>query len=265
MQRNRLRPLIFTFVGMATALLGSSMTLAGTLQQVLSRGNIRVGVTLAEPWTLRDEDGDYDGFEVDVARKLAADMGVDVEFLRYDYDEIVRALESGEIDLIAAGLTVTPERALHVNFSNPYAVSGIGIASNLEATSDVETLEQLNAPEYTVATVSDSIAEDLAQRILPRATHRSFLSEVDASEAVVNGDVDVYLEQEPIPSFLAVEYRFQVDARSEPLLPSPSAFAVGKGDPDFLAFLNAWIVAREADTWLPTVHRHWFRTLEWQD
>jgi polar amino acid transport system substrate-binding protein len=40
---------------------------------------------------------------------------------------------------------------------------------------------------------------------------------------------------------------------------------VTKGDPDFLAFLNAWIVAREADTWLPTLHRHWFRTLEWRD
>ena len=42
-------------------------------------------------------------------------------------------------------------------------------------------------------------------------------------------------------------------------------FAVGKGDPDFLAFLDAWIEAREADTWLPTTHRYWFRTLQWRD
>ncbi|MGD8339519.1 MAG: transporter substrate-binding domain-containing protein [Gammaproteobacteria bacterium] len=260
MRPNRLLPMI-AVLGM----LGASTGIAGTLQDVLSRGNLRVGVTLAEPWALRNDSGDLEGFEVDVARKLAADMGVDVTLLRYDNGAIIRALEAGEIDLIAAGLTVTPERALHVNFSNPYATGGIGIASNIETTAEVGTLEELNAPEYTVATVADSVAENLAQRILPRATQRSFRSEIDASEALVNGEVDVYLEQEPVPNYLAIEYRRQVDARSEPLLPAPSAFAVTKGDPDFLAFLNAWIVAREADTWLPTLHRHWFRTLEWRD
>jgi polar amino acid transport system substrate-binding protein len=259
----RLNRLLTVFA--ALCVVGASSATAGTLQQVLSRGNLRVGLTLAEPWAMRTEEGEFEGFEIDVARKLAADMGVSINFLRYDNDEIIRALEAGEIDLIAAGLTVTPERALHVNFSNPYATGGIGIASNLETTSEVETLEQLNAPEYTVATVSDSVAEDLAQRILPRAVQRSFRTEIDASEALVAGEVDVYLEQEPVPSFLAIEYRRQVDARREPLLPAPSAFAVTKGDPDFLAFLNAWIVAREADTWLPTLHRHWFRTLEWRD
>jgi polar amino acid transport system substrate-binding protein len=260
-----MRPKLLLPLIAVLGVLGTTTATAGTLQQVLSRGNIRVGVTLAEPWALRNDSGDLEGFEIDVARKLAADMGVTVDFLRYDFDEIIRALEAGEIDLIAAGLTVTPERALHVNFSNPYATGGIGIASNLETTADVETLEQLNAPEYTVATVADSVAEDLAERILPRATRRSFRTGIDASEALVAGEVDVYLEQEPVPSYLAIEYRRQVDARSEPLLPAPSAFAVTRGDPDFLAFLNAWIVAREADTWLPTVHRHWFRTLEWRD
>lgn len=260
-----MRPKLLLPLIAALGALGASASTAGTLQQVLSRGNIRVGVTLAEPWALRNDSGDLEGFEIDVARKLAADMGVSVDFLRYDFNEIIRALEAGEIDLIAAGLTITPERALHVNFSNPYATGGIGIASNLETTAEVETLEQLNAPEYTIATVADSVAEDLAARILPRATQRSFRTGIDASEALVAGEVDVYLEQEPVPSYLAIEYRRQVDARSEPLLPAPSAFAVAKGDPDFLAFLNAWIVAREADTWLPTVHRHWFRTLEWRD
>lgn len=260
-----MRPNRFLTLVAALCVVAASSATAGTLQEVLSRGNLRVGVTLAEPWAMRTDDGEFEGFEVDVARMLAADMDVSINFLRYDYDEIVRALEAGEIDLIAAGLTVTPERALHVNFSNPYATGGIGIASNLETTAEVETLEQLNAPEYTVATVSDSVAQDLAQRILPRAVQRAFRTEIDASEALVAGEVDVYLEQEPVPSFLAVEYRQQVDARSEPLLPAPSAFAVAKGDPDFLAFLNAWIVAREADTWLPTLHRHWFKTLEWRD
>ena len=92
---------------------------AGTLQQVLSRGELRVGITLAPPWALRDADRELKGFEVDVAQKLAADMDVGLRFVTYDAGDLIRALESDQIDLIAAGLTISPARALHVNFSRP--------------------------------------------------------------------------------------------------------------------------------------------------
>src|SRR6187549_3488824 len=89
---------------------------ARPLQEVLNTGTLRVGVTLFAPWAARGADGDLVGFEVDVARQLAADMGVKAQLLSYDVERLVPALESGEIDIIAAGLTITPERALHVNF-----------------------------------------------------------------------------------------------------------------------------------------------------
>jgi len=239
---------------------------AGTLQQVLTRGTLRVGVTLAEPWAMRDDAGEYSGFEVDVARKLAADMDVEVEFRRYDYDALVRAIEANEIDLIAAGFTITPERALHVNFSNPYATGGISMATNVETTANVARLEELNSPDFTIAAIADSVAEDLAARVLPRARLETWRSEEDAIAALLSGDADVYLEQEPIPSFLELEYPRQVDVPiADPLLPAHNAFAVTRGDPDFLAFLNAWIIARDADTWLSTTHHYWFRALEWRD
>ena len=244
---------------------GALPATAATLQQVLNTGTLRVGITLAEPWALRDDAGEYTGFEVEVARKLAADMDVDVEFVRFDYEDLVRGLESGQIDLIAAGLTITPERALHVNFSNPYATGGVSIATNSRTTSEVERLDQLNAPEYTIAAVRNSVAEDLARRVLPRATMQTYLTETDAIDALIAGDADVYFEQEPIPSFLELEYPRQIDVPvNEPLLVTPSAFAVSKGDPDFLAFLNAWIVAREADTWLPTTWQYWFKSVQWR-
>jgi polar amino acid transport system substrate-binding protein len=232
----------------------------------LSRDELRVGVSLATPWAMRDDEGEFSGFEIDIARQLAADMDVSVQFLRYDHNALVRAIEANEIDLIAAGLTITPDRALHVNFSRPYATGGIGMVTNLESTADVERLEQLNSPEYTVAVMADSAAEDLAMRVLPRARRQAFRSEDEASEALIAGDVDVYLEQEPIPSYLAVEYPRNVDLPvSRPLLETRSAFAVSKGDPDFVIFLNAWIEAREADTWLPTRYQYWFKTLQWRD
>jgi polar amino acid transport system substrate-binding protein len=258
-----------TWLRIAAALLCLSACCAAgaaSLQSVIMRGELRVGVTLAAPWAIREEDGEFRGFEIDVARRLAADMGVEVVFLRFDFADLIRALEAGEIDLIAAGLTITPERALHVNFSQPYATGGIGIATNLAATADVARLEDLNDPEFTIAVLDRSVAVELARRVLPMARLETFATEDAAAAALIAGEVDIYLDQEPVPTFLALAYPDVIDVPvNRPLLETRSAFAVGKGDPDFLAFLNAWIEARDADTWLPTTHRYWFRTLQWQD
>jgi polar amino acid transport system substrate-binding protein len=239
---------------------------AESLQDVLARGEIRVGVTMAAPWAMRDDEGEYSGFEIDVARRLAADLGVEVAFRRYEFGELIRALEGGEIDLIAAGLTISPERALHVNFSQPYAIGGIGIATNTASTASVGRLEDLDRPEFTIAVLDRSVAAELARRVLPSARLETFASEDDAAAALIAGEVDIYLDEEPIPTFLALAHPDVIDVPvNRPLLETRSAFAVGKGDPDFLAFLNAWIEAREADTWLPTTHRYWFRSLQWRD
>ena len=256
-----------TFALLALGLLVQAAAVAGTLQQVLARGELRVGISLATPWAMRNEDtGELSGFEIDVANRLAADMDVDVRFVRYDYDELVRALEANEVDLIAAGLTISTDRLLHVNFSRPYARGGVFMATNIAATAEVERLEELNAPAWTIAVMADTVSESLARRVFPRARIEPYRSETDATAALVGGDADVFLEEDPFPSFLALEYPRVVDAPlSQPLLETRSAFAVTKGDPDFVFFLNGWIEAREADTWLPTRYEYWFRTLQWRD
>ena len=239
---------------------------ARDLQDVLNSGTLRVGVTLFAPWAARGADGELVGFEVDIARQLAADMGVKEQLFAYDVDRLIPALESGEIDLIAAGLTITPERALHVNFSNPYAESGIGLATHVERTANVTDVTALDSEEFTIAAVEGSVGVELARRLWPNARIRVFPSIAAASEALLAGEVHGYVEDEPVPTFLALENPGVVDVPTgRPLLLSRAGFAVNKGDPDFLAFLNAWITAREADTWLPTTTSYWFESLRWRE
>jgi len=256
----------------ATAIVGLALA-TGTLpaagrdlQDVRNSGTLRVGVTLFAPWAARGADGALVGFEVDVARQLATDMGVKAELLTYDLERLIPALESGEIDLIAAGLAITPERALHVNFSNPYAESGITLATHLGRTAGVDDIAALNDAAVTIAAVEDSVAVALARRLWPRARLTVFASPEAAGEALLAGEVHGYLEDEPVPTFLALEHPTVIDVpTARPLLASRVGFAVNKGDPDFLAFLNAWIHAREADTWLPTTASYWFKSLRWRE
>jgi polar amino acid transport system substrate-binding protein len=239
---------------------------ARDLQQVLNTGTLRVGVTLYAPWAARAANGELVGFEVDVAKQLAADMRVKAELRAYDTERLIPALESGEIDLIAAGLTITPARALHVNFSQPYAEGGIGLATQVARTSNVKRLEDLDDDTHTIAAVEGSVAVQLARRLFPRAKLRQLASPDEATRALLAGEVDGYLEDEPVPTFLALDNPGVIDVPlARPLLVSKAGFAVNKGDPDFLTFLNAWIVAREADTWLPTTTSYWFKSLRWRE
>ena len=94
-----------------------------------------------------------------------------------------------------------------------------------------------------------------------------FASVEAASEALLAGEVHGYVEDEPVPTFLALENPGVIDvptATAAAREPAPG-FAIGKGDADFLAFLNAWITAREADTWLPTTASYWFESLRWRE
>ena len=255
---------------LATMLLAASAfahdATARDLQEVLNTGTLRVGVTLFAPWAERTGEGELVGFEIDVAEQLAADMGVRAQLFAYDVERLIPALESGEIDLIAAGLAITPERALHVNFSEPYAESGVSLATHLARTANVTDITALDDEEVTLAAVEGSVGAALARRLWPRARVQLYASIETATEALLAGEVHGYVEDEPVPTFLALEHPDVVDVpTSRPLLVSRAGFAVNKGDPDFLAFLNAWITAREADTWLPTTTSYWFKSLRWRE
>ncbi|MBC8285004.1 MAG: transporter substrate-binding domain-containing protein, partial [Nitrospinae bacterium] len=139
-------------------------------QSILQTGKLRVGVALFTPWVFKDNNGNLAGFEIDVAKKLAKDMNLKPKFVSYDWNELIPALMGGEIDIIVAGMAITPQRALKIIFSQPYATAGINIATNLSLTKDVEGLDELNQSKIKIGVVSETVSEDLAGQIFERAS-----------------------------------------------------------------------------------------------
>lgn len=232
---------------------------------VLKSGELRVGVTEYLPWSMRDANGDMIGAEVDIARRLAADMGVKPVLREYSWEALVPALQSGEIDLIAAGLPINPEMALQVAFSQPYRRSGIGLATNLKLTSSFKSLSELNAPDVAIAVMSGTPSAALAERLFNKAAIKRFANPEEAEKALLDGLVHAYVRGNPAPRFLALQHPRQIDVPLDrPLLESREGLAVRKGDPDFVNFLNAWIIARQDDAWLLSTDKYWFESLSWQ-
>ncbi len=244
----------------------SSLAGADVLDDILERGSIRFGVAEFAPWTMKSRSGDLIGFEIDLARKLAKDMGVKPEFRLYPWDEVIPAVQSGEIDILAGGMSITPGRALQVNFSRPTADSGVGLATNTSKTQEIKTLEELNSPDITIAVVNGTLAHSVTQTLFDQATIKVFTDAVQAGKACVEGEAHAYLASLTQTRFLALNNSDKVDLPvKKPLLASKEALAVKKGEQELLNYLNAWVTARQADRWIATTRDYWFGTLEWAE
>ena len=252
----RLLPLLSLFI--------TSLAAADVIDDILDKGTIRVGVAEFTPWTIRAASGDLVGFEVDVAKKIAADMGVAAELKVYEWEAIIPALQNGEIDIIAGGMAITPERALRVNFSRPLAKSGVGLATNTNKTQNMKTLDDLNAKSVTITTVAETMAARVAETLFDSANIEVFATTEPAEEAVLKGRAHAYLAGMPEVRFLVLRNPAKLDLPiNEPLLATSEALAVKKGEQELLNFLDAWVTARQTDSWLATSRDYWFGTLEW--
>jgi len=239
---------------------------ADVLDDVLERGSIRFGVAEFVPWTMKSDSGELIGFEIDLAKKIAMDMGLKAEFKLYPWDEVIPALQNGEIDVLAGGMSITPARALQVNFSRPTAESGVSLATNISLTQDIKRLEELNNPDITIAVVNSTLAHSVTQKFFDQANIKVFAKGEEAGKAVANGDAHAYLASLTQTKFLALNNGDKVDLPiSEPLLASREALAVRKGEQELLNFLNAWVTARKADRWIASTRDYWFETLEWAE
>lgn len=258
---HRLGFLLAVIIGVATL-----PAQADALNDITKRGTLKVGVSLFTPWTIQSSKGQLAGFDVDVAKKIAADMGVKVELKVYPWEEIMPALNKGEIDLIAAGMAITPKRALSVAFSQPYSESGVTLATHTASTSNVNSLTELNQKDVTIAAVQDTIGGDLAASLFDNATLSYFETPNLAEAAVLEGKAQGYVASEPVARIFTMTNPDTIDLPlPERLLTYKIAFAVRKGEQPLLNFLNAWIVSRTSDRWIPATESFWFDSLEWQE
>ncbi len=236
-----------------------------TLEQILKRGVLKVGFSTFVPWAMSDKKGEYIGFEIDVAKRLAEDMGVKVEFVPTKWSGIIPALLTGEFDIIIGGMSIKTERNLKVNFSNPYYYTGMSMVANRELAKGFNALEDFNRPEVTVAVRIGTTAVAAAKKYLPKAQLRQFDEEAQALQEVLNGKAHAFVTEEPLPAHQASRNPDKLFVPvKEPFARSAIGLAVRKGDVDTLNFLNNWIRTIQDEGWLHERKQYWFETTEWE-
>lgn len=258
---------VLVCAGLLMAAKGVRQELTGqsTVEQVLQRGVLRVGMSTFVPWAMNDKQGTLVGFEIDVAKRLAQDMGVKVEFVPTKWSGILPALLTGKFDIIIGGMGITPERNLKVNFSVPYDYTGMSIVASRKLAGSFKTLDDFNRPSVTIAARTGTTAAAAAKRHMPRAKLRLFDDESQAVQELLNSRVHALVASAPLPAFQAIEYpdRLFLPMKDD-FTREPIGFAIVKGDVDTLNFLNSWITVVEAEGWLKERKNYWFGTKDWK-
>jgi polar amino acid transport system substrate-binding protein len=236
-----------------------------TIEQVVKRGVLRVGMSTFVPWAMTDKAGKLVGFEVDVATRLAQDMGVKVEFVPTKWAGIIPALLTGKFDAIIGGMGILPQRNLKVNFSIPYDYSGVAIVAHRQLAAGFTRLEDFNRGEVVVTARLGSTAAAAANKSLPKAQKRFFDDESQVIQELVNGKAHALLAGTPLPAYQALKYPDKLFLPVKGTITrEPIGFAVRKGDFDTLSFLDSWIRVVEAEGWLAERKAYWFETQEWE-
>lgn len=271
-----LKHMIFAAATAALSIVGVPRAQAQDTQQAVAqdsvietikrRGALKVGMSTFVPWAMRNKDGDLIGFEIDVAKKLAEDMGVEVEFVPTAWDGIIPALISGTFDVIIGGMSITPARNMTVNFTDPYAHSAVGVMAHIGEAEGLAWPGDYNATDVTFSCRRGASPCEYIKKHFPKATLRLFDDQAQVVQEVLNGNATVMLSSQPLPAFTIYDNPEVVYAPTKELIdPSSESFAVRKGDPDALNFFNNWILLRTNDGWLQERHDYWFGGRPWAD
>ena len=233
---------------------------SSTLYKIVHRGVLKVGLNAGYmPFEMRSRSGQIVGFDVDIANAMAKAMGVKLKLINTDWDGIIPALLTGKFDIIISGMTITQKRNLKVNFADPYYVVGQTILLNKKWKGKITDYKQLDSPKFTITGMLGTTGDIAAKKYLSKAKLESFGTEEEAVMQVMQGRADAFVYDEPYNAiFYATKGKGKLVFLDKPFTYEPLGWAIRKGDPDFLNWLNNFLREIKHDGVYKKLHKKWF-------
>lgn len=236
------------------------------IDRILQRGELRVGTSGHQPpLNATTKNGQIIGLDADLAAALAKAMGVKLSLVPIQFSELLPALERGDVDMVLSGLTITPQRNLHVAFVGPYLISGMSILTKEKTMAQLRKAEEIDTPKVRLAALRGSTAEKFAQETVPKAKLVLTNTLDDGVELVRKGKVDALLADHPFCRVTVYRYKSdRLETLETPFTFEPLGIALPPNDPllinwtqnaladldDSGALLDTMSTWFEEDTWV---------------
>lgn len=245
------------FGALALTLTCAGIAGADQLDDIVSRGKIMIATDLAvPPFGIQNAQQEPDGYDVQVGKMLASDLGVELEIVPVTGANRIPYLQTGRVDLVISTFSLTPERAKAVSFSSPYG----SIASVIFAPASVviETAADLAGKKIGVARGTTNEGDLL--KIAPEGTDViRFDDDAAGMSALVAGQVDAFVTGESILISLAERFPERGFETKMVLRTSLMGIGVRRTDPGLLQWVNSWVLFRKNTGDLARMYKEWLK------
>ena len=228
-----------------------------TLDQIKSDGTLKIGVfSDKSPFGYVDENGEYQGYDIELAKRLGEDLGVDVEFVSTEAANRVEYLKNGKVDIILANFTVTDERAEQVDFADAYMNVALGVVSHKDnAVTDLSQIGDRPVIIISGTTAETYLTENNPELTLEKydtyaAAKTAFENNPDAVWANDNTEVIAFANSAGSGYVVGIEQLGDLDT---------IAPAVSKGNTELLDWINEDLAKLGAENFF---HKDYEKTLE---
>ena len=244
-----------------TALLLSTNAFSqdSALNKVLDSGTLRVGTTGDfNPMSFKDpETREYMGHQIDAAKQLATDMGVEVEFVATDWKTLINGVVADKYDIVMTGTSMTTSRAKVAGYTIPWGRTGYLALTRKEVADRFTTWDDLNSPDVTIGYNLGTSFADFVKLNMPDAKVKEVESPARDWQELLAGRVDVtissILEAGKLSSTHdTLTIPFQEVASSLPL-----SFIAPQTDHVWLNFLNNWMRMKIEAGYFKTLNEKW--------
>jgi len=215
----------------------------------ISAGTLRIGTTGDTKPYAYTEDGELQGFDVEMAKEVAKRLGLETEFVTQEFSALLPAVANGQLDMAAASISDTAEREKTVDFSDHYFIGYISVlaAEGSGITDDASSLDGKR-----LGIVQGTIQDSYAQENFTGAELVRFPDNNSAVAALGSGTIDAHFLDFPVAEeYAAASNGSQVIAINVAVPEFPVGFPIAKGNTDLKAAVDQAVADIVADgTWL---------------
>jgi len=226
-----------------------------TLMKIVDRGKLIVGLE-AEFFPFEYvKDGDIVGFDVDLVRLMAEELGVELEIVNVGWSSLPAELLTGKIDIIVSGMTATLDRAKRILFSDPYYETGLCLLLHKKTTEGIKSVADLNRPEFRIVAKANTTGHYAAQRFLPDAKLLTLPKEAICALEVSQGKADAFIYDQL--AIVKHSRRYPETTRTilEPFTYEPYSMGLPAGDFEWWRWVNLFLDQIRKDGRYDEIHR----------
>jgi polar amino acid transport system substrate-binding protein len=245
----------------------TNVPVAPVLDRIAKKGELVLGTAASmPPLNMTTKDGEVIGFEIDIARYMAGEMGVKLRIEAIPFAELLPALESGKVDIVMSGMTITGKRNRNVAFVGPYFTTGKGFLTKIETIANAKDPSDINSPETKLVALKNSTSQDFVEAGIPKAELVLTANYAEAVDMVLNDEVHAMVADYPI-CFVTVARNPGKGLLSifTELSYEPIGAAVPAGDPLLVNWLDNFFDTLQQTGRLEALRVAWFTSGLWLD